>query len=267
MNYATIDLEWKQETAEIICASFWKDNTGEIFDNIDQLLNYIIGRRNCYLNEKEFYQANSKRISFKVYHGKSKYQFRDSYAILPASLEKLSQSFLGESKLEDSGRLNELSRERIKSQCLNDARLLYKTIERFMDKLKLDNLQLTAASQALMDMKNRADFNLLETQTKEEYELFRNWFYGGHVDVYKRYSSPVYHYDIKSCYPTSQYCFGAPIGKYKEVTKFDHNKAGLYIIKTNNKFYNPLFPFKKDLKTYWVNSNDFVTVTDSVLKH
>ncbi len=296
MNFCTIDLEWNRETAEQYCASFWKKNNGEVFNNTSLLLQYIfslptgkenqliiyahygggsdflfllreiVGRKDVFLNEKEFFQANSRIISFTVYHEKRRYQFRDSYAILPSSLENLSRSFLKEGKKEDSANLDEIEIKRIKQQCLNDSRLLYRIIEYFLNFLNLENLELTAASQALKDMKDRCDFSLLQKQSKEDYELFLPWFAGGHVDVYRRYASPCYQYDIKSCYSTSQFKFGCPINHYKRTKKYNENCAGLYQIKTKAQFYNPFFFEKQNQKTYWINSQDIILCTDIELR-
>ncbi len=296
MNFCTIDLEWKIETAEVICASFWKDNTGEIFDTVYQLLEYIfhlenknnekliiyshygggsdflfllreiIGRRDIYLNPKQFYQASSKIISFTIYYHEKEFQFRDSFAILPSSLNKLSQSFIGQSKIEDSGKLDEIDKKRIQEQCKNDSRLLYRVIEKFLNLLNLNYLCLTAASQALLDMRNRCDFEKIKIQTKDEYETFHLWFYGGHVDVYCRYASPCYQYDIKSSYPFAMQKFGCPFDKFIQTKSFNENNAGLYLIKTNSNFYNPFFPYHINQKTYWINSNDPVMVTDIELR-
>jgi hypothetical protein len=296
MNFSTIDLEWKIETAEILCASYWKENSGEVFDTVKQLLEYIfqienkenekmiiyshygggsdflfilqhlIGRKDVYINPKQFFQASSKIISFTCYYHENEFQFRDSFAILPSSLEKISLSLIKERKIEDSGKLEDLDKKRIKTQCLNDARLLYKSIEKFMNILGLNYLCLTAASQALLDMKQRCDFDKIQIQTKEEYETFRPWFFGGHVDVYRRYSTPCFQYDIKSCYPTSMYKYGCPIGNPRETRNFRDGNCGLFIIKTKAQFYNPFFAHKTNLKTYWVNSNDFILATDIELR-
>ena len=295
MNFCTIDGEWNRETAQEYCWSYWKENSGEIFNSAALLLQYIfsletgkegliiyahygggsdflfllreiIGRKDVYLNQKEFFQASSKIISFSCYHDKRKYNFRDSFAILPSKLEKISYSLIGEKKIEDSGELENLDRTRIKAQCLNDARLLYKSIEKFMNILNLEKLELTAASQALKDMQERCDFSLLQKQSAEDYEKFIPWFAGGHVDVYKRYSEPCFQYDIKSCYPASQYIFGCPVGSFKNTKNFNSNNCGLYQIKTKTNFYNPFFFHKTEQKTYWVNSQDQILCTDIELK-
>lgn len=295
MNYCTIDGEWNKETAKQYCWAFWRENSGEVFDNAALLLQYIfslevgkeslviyahygggsdflfllreiIGRKDVYLNQKEFFQASSKIISFTVYHEKRKYQFRDSYAILPSSLDNLSESFTGERKIEDSSDLDKIDIQRIKRTCINDARLLYRVIESFMNILNLEKLELTAASQALKDMKQRCDFDQLQKQSKEDYETFLPYFAGGHVDVYRRYSEPCFQYDIKSCYPASQFQFGCPIGNFKQTRLFNSNMAGLYQIKTKCNLYNPFFSYRTKERTYWVNSEDIILCTDIELR-
>lgn len=296
MNYFCIDGEWKKETAEEICWSIYgKDGLiQEIFNKANDLLEYIfaelngekqiiyahygggsdflfllrsiVGRKDCYLNEKEFFQANSKIISFTCYHHGKTYQFRDSYSILPSGLDNLAFSFIGEKKIEDSKNLDEIEIGRIRSQCLNDARLLYRVIESFMNMLGVDELCLTAASQALLDMKQRCDFSKFEIQTKEEYEKFLPWFAGGHVDVYRRYAEPCFQYDIKSCYPASQYAQGCPIGKFRLSKRSNDKKAGLYQIKAKGNLFNPFFFHKTNQKTYWVNSEDQILCTDIELR-
>lgn len=295
MNFCTIDGEWEKETAKQFCWSYWKDNSGEIFDTAALLLQYIfsqatgkenliiyahygggsdflfllreiIGRKDCYLNEKEFYQASSRIISFTVYHGKRKFQFRDSYAILPASLDNLGRNFIGETKIFDSRNLENLPIEEIQKHCLNDARILFRSIESFMNILHLEKLELTAASQALLDMRQLCDFDKLKPQSKQEYENFLPWFAGGHVDVYRRFAAPCYQYDIKSCYPTSQCYYGCPFGDFKQGKTVHSDSAGLYQIKCKTSFYNPFFFHKTNQKTYWVNSENIILCTDIELR-
>lgn len=297
MNFTTVDLEWKKETAELLCACFYNEKQNDfatsISDFLDKLfaaldqpnniiyahfgggsdflffLREIVGKPGYYLNEKEFFEVGGKIIYFTVRHDNKVYQFRDSYALLPSSLAKLGLSFVGETKLFDSANLETLPLSEIIQHCQQDCKLLWQVINNFRERLQIDELPLTAATLALNDLQAKSDFTKLLPQSKKDYNLLIPWFKGGHTDVYKRYAAPCWHYDINSCYSASQYHFGCPVGKGQLTNQFEPNKCGLYIAKIESKIDNPFtWRIVNDRydKLFFLNSNGYFYVTDIELE-
>jgi hypothetical protein len=289
MKYYTIDMEWNPETAQYQCGVLYhpvfnlmdsvssfsfvekvlnglSDRNNVIFSHYGGgsdflfLLRELVGRKDIYILENEFFEASGKIIAFSVIYKGKRFQFRDSYALLPVSLNELARSFLLREKIYDSEKLENLEMQQ--EQCFNDARLLWEVIYEFMSELELEELPLTYSTLAFNDMKKRCDFEKLDVQSANEYETFLPWFAGGHVDVYRRHGENISCYDIKSCYPAAQLKYGCPIGKIKESKRRNVGKAGLYYIKTNIKLYNPFLWSKQNGKLYFVNGDDYFLVTD-----
>lgn len=289
MKFYTIDLEWQVHNLELLTAALYAPEREQQFDTIGDLLatvvklpknsviyshyggasdflfllREIVGSRKYYLSQHEFFERKGHIVAFTMYYNRKRFQFRDSWCLLPEKLEKLALDFIGEHKLYDSTHLADLDIVKVREQCMNDARLLWHVIEFFRQAIGQDDLQLTIGSQALKDLCERCDIEQLSRQTDEEYRTFLSWFAGGHVDVYQRYAESVYHYDIKSCYATSMKRYGCPIGDWKYVTRRHENKAGLYVVRVKpNTLENPFTWRICNQKLYFLHSMQDFYLTD-----
>lgn len=189
-----------------------------------------------------FFEVQGRIISFKVKKGNKVVNFRDSYALLPTSLNSLALSMVGRGKISSGDNIDNMTIEEIISYCEDDARLLYDCIICAMNHFATENLSLTLASQALADCVKRSGELPFKKPSRAVYEFEKLANFGGHVDVYKRYSEPVYCYDISSCYPYSAMQVGCPTGEGHVVFKRSTGKVGSYLAVVNQSSFNPCVP-------------------------
>lgn len=221
---------------------------------------------NLFVHANSFYETAGRIIAFRIGNKSgNSVQFRDSYALLPMALEKLSSALLGgERKMLDASRITEYSQREIDEYCVDDALKLYRII-----KIAAEHFgsfpRLTLASQALALYVR--DFGELKFQPPDRklYAFIRCGCYGGHVDVYKRYAEPVFQYDISSCYPYAACRVGGVKGEPRFVTKRNAGKAGLYLVVAESKGYNPFIAYQVRGKLYFPVGIGEYYVTDVLL--
>lgn len=189
-----------------------------------------------------FFEVQGRIISFKVKKGNKTVGFRDSYALLPTSLNSLGLSLVGRGKIASGASIGEMTEKQIREYCEDDAVLLYNCIGVAMNHFGTANLRLTLASQALEDLLNRCGALPFIKPSRAVYEFEKAANFGGHVDVYAKYCSPVYCYDISSCYPYSAMQVGCPTGKGNVVFKRTNGKVGTYLAVIKEDSYNPAIP-------------------------
>ena len=208
---------------------------------IDWLLR--VGIKDGYeLVANSFFEVQGRIISFKVKKGSKVVGFRDSYALLPTSLNSLGLSLVGRGKIASGANIGEMTERQIRDYCEDDAILLYQCINVAMNHFGTANLKLTLASQALEDLLNRSGALPFVKPSRAVYEFEKSANFGGHVDVYMKYCAPVYCYDISSCYPYSAIKVGCPTGEGKVVFKRTSGKIGSYFAVIKEDSHNPAMP-------------------------
>lgn len=192
--------------------------------------------------------------------------FRDSYALLSSSLDKAANDLLDESKVEiDFDNFESYSSAELEHRCMEDCRLLHDCLKVFREEIGAD-LKLTMAQQALNDFEKNHLGHRLPMQTKGSLDYFRQYYFGGHVDVYKRYAENVIAYDIVSAYGSAMKEFGAPVGFPRLVSRATEGKAGFYqVLIKNMNFKIPPFARRltvnKTEKLYFLNSDQPFNLT------
>jgi len=211
---------------------------------------------------KSILEIGGNVLQLKIQKGRKIIEFRDSWALFHASLDKVGSSLVGESKTHkemDKSRLEDYPLLEVIEYCMDDCILLYKSLEAFEQ--EVGELQITTALQCLTYFKeNYLDYEF-KTLQENQYNEFKSWFYGGHVDVFKRYASPCYEYDIVSCYGSAMANFGSILGNPVYVEKPTKQGKGLYAITTNAALYAPTLARKINQRLYFCNSDSIYFCT------
>jgi hypothetical protein len=199
------------------------------------------------------------KLSGKVFH------FRDSYSLFRCSLNKVAENLLAEKKLEvEIENRDSISTPDLYTYCEYDCYLLYYSLMEYWKLIDYEEIKISIGSQA-MDFfcKYFLKQNWLKTNNFE-YNQLKNFYYGGRVDVFRRYGQNINVYDINNCYGYCMKQFGAPVGNATigNTKSLDKNIAGFYVVKINDRLENyvPFTPLKfgnnsYNQKLYFLNSN------------
>jgi len=181
------------------------------------------------------------------------FEIRDSGLILPLSLKKLTQIFDVEHKkidvdIED---IDNLSDDVLKKYLMYDCMGLYEVLKKYLS--QFEKAALTIASQSLSEFKRTYDIKKLYSPKKLE-DFFRDSYYGGRVDVFKRYGTDLKYYDVNSMYPYVMKKFDYPIGAPLKTFEFKKNKLGIYKINWHiDNLDIPLLPYRFKNKLLFAN--------------
>lgn len=211
---------------------------------------------------EKFFEVHGKIISFQMEVMGRIIEFRDSYSLLPMSLDKLGKSLTGRGKSGKGEEAEYMSDAEVEEYCVNDCVLLYDVLVETMKHIG-GFPKITIASESmrqLLKFRGEKDFPF-EKPNKYIYEHMQMGNFGGHVDVYKRYCSPVYCGDIASCYPYAAIKAGCPTGKARLTQKRNAGKAGLYYARIKLDSWNPCLPVQRD-KLYFPTGEGYYWITD-----
>lgn len=172
--------------------------------------------------------------SVKVYRKRKKIgEFRDSYHILPSSLDMLTKEFDVTRKLHTIN-VKHLERYRdedispyLKTDCIG----LYEVLEK-RQKMTGKNLRLTVASESKAEWiaGNKGTVNDergLRISVKYD-DFVRKSYHGGRTEVFKRYGRNLFYYDVNSMYPSVMKNRPYPAGKIFHTKKFWKDRLGIY---------------------------------------
>lgn len=270
-DYVAFDIETNTETLELICISLFGNKYQEVFTDYQNFLNFIVKKRVFtlyafygggfdFLLLLDFFRYNPKfvltgiiEISGLIMYLKFNYfglefEFIDAFGLFRGySLNEVSTNLIGEKKLDvDRTKIQDYSLETIKQYCLNDSRLLYLSLKEFEKEVGFLTLTISQLS-----LKNFIDTFSTHRKHfyrygKEQHAELSQWYFGGHVDVFKRYGENLYYYDINSCYAKSMHQFGAIYSFNYIVDKFSDNseEKGLYEITVEKDLNIPVIPYR-----------------------
>lgn len=193
-------------------------HNGGKYDN-RYLLNHF--RTSDYKLSNIMYIANG--LVFTVEIGSKKFKFRDSFHLLPNSLDKLGKSFQTQVKkrefdikkwISEGCPVTEELRKYLKDDCIS----LYQILQTFEKTFDIKP-KLTIASTAFSVLLNTTYRGkplkglLKNFMTKAQEDFVRQSYKGGRVEVFQRYAENVYSYDVNSLYPHVMCDFNYPFGK------------------------------------------------------
>jgi hypothetical protein len=195
-----------------------------------------------------FIHNSPVKLSF--IYDKKHIEFRDSLKILPHNLKKLTYSFNVEHKKLSLDYELGIDDKNFDEYFKNDLLGLYEVLMQcdLTDKL-------TIASNCMNIYTNKFYKNKYGKMTRNNNSIdkfFRGSYYGGRVELVKRYGLNLNYYDINSLYPFVMREFEYPLpikNNYEYADKLYKDKLGIYYAKIKTPNINiPLLPYRLDKK-------------------
>ncbi|HNF29018.1 MAG TPA: DNA polymerase, partial [Chitinophagaceae bacterium] len=195
----------------------------------------------------ELYNPNGNLYKLKLICNKTGFilYFYDTFHLLPFSLDVIGQKFCNSTKkiwdhtLSIENYLDNVTlMSSLRDYCLNDALILYKSLENFSQliykEFKIDifnSLTISSFSLKLFRLFYYDDIkNKIQLLTEPVDNFVRQSYHGGYTDVFKPFCNKGYYYDINSLYPyvMSNNVFPGEISSFFEInpignTSFDIN--------------------------------------------
>lgn len=277
MKFATADIETNR-WIKFLMLGFFDGSEYKIFSKVNDFLDYITkkeysglviyfhnGGRFDFLflieeimnrGKVRFIEKSTGLLSIRFQYKNINLEFRDSFAILPSSLEKLIETFnIKEKKIKIDFKINhkfsdKLLQEHLKNDCIS----LYRILEQVKEKEKY--LSLTIASHSFR--KFREDFfygNIWNVNKCFDFYFRKNFYKGGRVEVFRGYrNKTLYYYDINSLYPFVM-LNNMPAGSPYKTKSYRKNKIGYYKVelKEDTHFYVSPLSIQTAKGNYYVN--------------
>jgi len=273
MKILTSDIE-ANNWIDFLMIGLYDGNEFLIFYDIKDYLKYVLKLDSCiiyfhngsrydflflydYILDKydvQFINRGTQVIGLKVFTESAVIEFRDSYALLPFSLEKLIESFnIDTKKIEIDfskkwTKKSKLMREHLKNDCI----ALYKVLDKFFERERYRTY--TIASLSLKRFLDFSGCEIWSVNSKYDNYYRENYYRGGRVEVYKMYGKNLYYYDINSLYPFVM-LNKMPVNEPIRTNKYKLNKIGFYKIEllqdTND--YISVLSIKNKNGIYYVN--------------
>lgn len=140
----------------------------------------------------EFFCASSACVSLSVRRSRLRWQFADSYRLMPASLRTLTQEF----KVEHQKMAPDFASEAYNE---SDCRGLYEVLTRYFDGEK--RISITVASHSMTVFRSRYLKTRIRQLHKEDEAFVRAAYHGGRCEVFRYDEARVNKYDVVSLYP------------------------------------------------------------------
>ncbi len=229
------------------------------------LLNYLFQNKSVKFTDINFIDSQGLLIQVDFRIEDKHFYFKDSFALFRSSLNKVSDALLGKKKIEiDIEHRDSVDINKFYTYCWNDCYLLYWSLIEYRNIIQQE-FKLTIASQALDYFLKFHCNKEFPKQTNFEYRMLKPYYYGGRVEVFKRYGENLFAYDVNNMYGFVMREHGALIGKPKfvNVASKSDGIGGFYSIRLT-KNYNMYIPFlsakigqsKYDKKLYFLNSTE-----------
>lgn len=193
----------------------------------------------------------SSILSFSIEGNFKTHHFRDSSAILPFSLKRITEAFNVETKKGEwdhkttKGYTKELG-EYLKSDCLG----LYQSLDAYFksDLVRRSGASSTIASQAQKILRTYLK-NPIYPPADKYNELCRAATHGGRTEIFKPAGKKLYEYDINSLYPYVMKVNDFPAGKTVGTSVFKKGFLGIYKVEVDApNMFLPIIPCKTDKK-------------------
>jgi hypothetical protein len=226
------------------------------------LLNYIRDN-NSDFKVVHLIEVASIFIYLKIESKGIEFEFYDAFAIFRGfSLNEVAKNLLGKEKLNlDRTRLQDYTIAERNAYVIQDCILLFECLLKFRELVGF--LEITISRIALLNFTNDFCQHKLVKYPLNFISLIEPFYFGGHVDVYKRYGENLNYYDINSCYGYAMKEYGAIYNYIGYTSKQADSETikGLYNITVdkNNELYAPVLPKKytdKYSKLYFLNCYD-----------
>lgn len=181
-------------------------HNGGNFDHLFVLRWLLTFKPDCSI---EFVPTQSSVLLMTVTIGKQKYEFRDSMRLMPASLDSIAKTLLGEGKLEninyDNLHLDPRRYEYLQRDCLQLYSVLHLWKQTVESKLR-GGCGLTVAATAIETLRRGYLQKTLCQLPPEVEALVREGYYGGRTEIFHKggtftKAKPLRCFDVNSMYP------------------------------------------------------------------
>ena len=202
----------------------------------------------------------SRIMSFKIYdQNRHKWEFRDSFSLLPRSLNYLCESFKPDHiKLErPQTEFNDSTRNEWIRYCRNDCLSLYEILQKFNNTINdiRGCVGYTIASTALKTFRKR--FLDQELSTYHQFnQFFRKAYYGGRTEIFNMHApdngKTYYYYDVNSMYPYVMQKYKYPISRPQKMNYHNieeiNGKCGIMDVTVTAPpdLHIPLLPYHRE---------------------
>lgn len=175
---------------------------------------------------------------------------RDSYALLPSSLKKLTMNFkVQHQKLDEDAKGMLSNPEYNRNDCIG----LYEVLDKFRD-LNRGTFGLTIARTALDDYRRNFQKVTFRSVRSCEEEI-RKAYYGGRTEIFQFNTNPdkvFYDYDVNSLYPFVLREYDYPYGRFKSVHP-DIDDFGFSYARVREQHRYPILPQRLDYKMMFMH--------------
>jgi hypothetical protein len=221
----------------------------------------------------ELMERAGRIVSMKVHTRSNYFQLADSYALLPFSLQRLSDTFKpNHPKLKfefEPGRRVTVTKDLL-TYLENDCRCLFEVLSTFFQSEYVTTPQLTIASQALNTFRTQfVDCEIYRSSLEHERQFRDVYYSGGRVEVFQGLST-VWTYDVNSLFPTMM-LNDLPAGRARSTTTYQRGKFGFYHVEVKQKTDFHIPPFlvktKKPRRNFYVNAPGRFFVSSALMEH
>lgn len=268
MNFTTWDIETTNWNV-IQAIGYYNEYRKGVVSTVDEIIEIMeeIGGvffahaagifDNKFLLEKIFNIYNLEDIKIKLIHNtvghieiKNKFTLRDSFYLFPESLKKLGISFEAGEKMDvDRSNIGKYSKKVINDYVLSDCILLYNILKKAeISGFDLSNLTIAQATfKNWKEQTSEVDLENMKTLDRID-PIFRNAYFGGRTEVFRRYGENLNYYDVRSMYPFVMKNYIYPYGMALNTKIFQKDKLGIYNVEVYipENVYLPPLPFREE---------------------
>ncbi len=191
---------------------------------------------------------NGSVVMCRIMYKEKRIEFRDSYAILPASLERLTNDFNVEHKKLKMDYELGVNDKNFVQYFNNDLMGLYEVLEQSQSLLE----KLTLAGNTMNIFIKKFYKEKISNNSLKLNELFRQGYYGGRVEIFKLRGVELNYYDINSLYPSVMHDFEYPLienHNYEYTNEYIPDTLGYYYCNIKTPDMNiPILPYRREDK-------------------
>lgn len=212
-------------------------------------------------------EVNGLILYLKVNYYGFEFALQDAYFLVRCDLNTFAFNMINQKKLDiDRTKLQDYDESTRNNYVMNDCIILHDSINEFRNILGF--LDITISRIALLDFIKRFCKHDLKSKYPSDFiNQISSFYYGGHVDVFKRYGENLNYYDINSCYGYSMKQVGAIFDFIGFVDTFSDTETekGLYHIQVEKDLKIPVIPvrYKENSyeKIYFLNTRNLMQGT------
>ncbi len=250
-KFAASDIE-TNHWIHFLMIGFYDGEVYTKFTKLDEYMDYVLRSENngmriyfhnggrfdfLFLAEKlmergivKFVNKSSGLLGMVYSDNRVRVEFWDSYALFPASLDKLIKTYDIEHKkiAIDFTKIHKANDKVLSEHLKNDCYALYDILRKFIE--REGYISNTIAGHALRKFRENF-FNGYFWNVSENFDLYfrKNYYKGGRVEVYKMFGKNLNYYDVNSLYP-SVMLEKMPVGTPIKTKKYKEKKIGFYQI-------------------------------------